>query len=36
MNDESKQKITLLIEESLNTTCSESRQIEINLKVSKL
>ena len=36
MNDESKQKITLLIEELLNTTCSESRQVEINLEVSKL
>lgn len=36
MNDDTKQKITLLIEELLNTTCSESRQIEINLEVSKL
>ena len=36
MNDDTKKKITLLIEELLNTTCSESRQIEINLEVSKL
>ena len=36
MNDETKQKITLLLEELLNTTCSESRQIEINLEINKL
>ena len=36
MNDETKQKITLLLEELLNTKCSESRQIEINLEINKL
>ena len=36
MNDDTKQKITLLLEELLNTTCSESRQIEINLEINKL
>ena len=36
MNDDTKQKITLLLEELLNATCSEARQIEINLEVNKL
>lgn len=36
MNDDTKQKITLLLEELLNTTCSESRQLEINLEINKL
>ena len=36
MNDDTKQKITLLIEELLNATCSEARQIEINLELNKL
>ena len=36
MNDDTKQKITLLLEELLNAPCSEARQIEINLEVNKL
>ena len=36
MNDDTKQKITLLLEELLNATCSEARQIEINLEINKL
>ena len=36
MNDDSKKKFTLLLEELLNTECSEPRQIEINLELNKL
>ena len=36
MNDDTKQKITLLLEELTNTPCSESRQIEIKLELDKL
>ncbi|PYE38544.1 hypothetical protein [Psychrobacter fozii] len=36
MNDDSKKKFTLLLEELLNTKCSEPRQIEINLELNKL
>ena len=36
MNDETKKKFTLLLEELINATCSESRQIEINIELNKL
>ncbi|MDE4455250.1 MULTISPECIES: hypothetical protein [unclassified Psychrobacter] len=36
MDDDAKKKITLLLEELLNATCSESRQMEINLELNKL
>ena len=36
MNDDTKQKITLLLEELINTPCSESRQIEIKIELDKL
>ena len=36
MNDDNKKKFTLLLEELINATCSESRQIEINLELNKL
>ena len=36
MNDDTKKKFTLLIEELLNTKYSEPRQIEINLELNKL
>ena len=36
MNDNAKQRITLLFEELFNTTLSELRQIEINLEIDKL
>ncbi|ERL57015.1 hypothetical protein [Psychrobacter aquaticus] len=36
MNDDTKQKITLLLEELLSTTSSESRQKDIDNKISKL
>lgn len=36
MDDDAKQKITLLLEELINTRCSESREIEINLELNKL
>ena len=36
MNDDTKKKITLLLEELINTKCSESREIEINLELNKL
>lgn len=36
MGDDAKQKITLLLEELINTRCSESREIEINLELNKL
>lgn len=36
MNDDTKQKITLLLEELINTRCSKSREIEINLKLNQL
>ncbi len=36
MNDDTKQKITLLLEELINTRCSESREIEIDLELHKL
>ncbi|MBI0427069.1 hypothetical protein [Psychrobacter sp. NG27] len=35
MNDDTKKKFTLLLEELLNTECSEPRQIEINLELNK-
>ncbi|WP_413519085.1 hypothetical protein [Psychrobacter glacincola] len=36
MNDDTKKKITLLLEELLNATPSESRQMEINLELNGL
>ncbi len=36
MNDDIKEKFTLLLEELLKTTCSESREIEISLELNKL
>ena len=36
MNDDTKQKITLLLEELVNTPCSESRQVAIKLELDKL
>ena len=36
MNDDTKKKITFLLEELINTKCSESREIEINLELNKL
>ena len=36
MNDDNKKKSTLLLEELINATCSESRQIEINLELNEL
>ena len=36
MDDNAKQRITLLFEELFNTTLSESRQIKINLEINKL
>ena len=36
MNDDNKKKFTLLLEELINATCSESRQIEINIELNKL
>ena len=36
MNDDAKKKITLLLEELLNATPSESRQMEINLELNGL
>jgi len=36
MNDDTKKKITLLLEELINTRCSESREIEINLELNQL
>ena len=36
MNDDTKKKFTLLLEELINATCSESRQIEINIELNKL
>ncbi len=36
MNDDTKQKITLLLEELINTPCSESRQVTIKRELDKL
>ena len=36
MNDDTKQKITLLLEELINTPCSESRQVAIKRELDKL
>ncbi len=36
MNDDIKEKFTLLLEELINTRCSESREIEISLELNKL
>ena len=36
MNDDTKKKFTLLLEELINTRCSESRQVEIDLELHKL
>ena len=36
MNDDTKQKITLLLEELINTPCSESRQVAIKHELDKL